>query len=114
MRFRCVILAVLAVLPAAAQEQIPVEAGGSMAYLGNTSDPGIGLAWIVPGFDDSAWTAGVYGVGYEATSGAENLIATAVPSGTLSVFTRTFFSVADVSGVQNLFVGADYDGDSDE
>jgi len=93
----------------AAQESVPVEAGAPMTYLANASDPGVGLSWTVSTFDDSTWSIGSYGVGYETVSGAENLIGTAVPAGAFSVFTRTFFSVQDVSQVQNLFFGADYD-----
>jgi hypothetical protein len=78
-------------------------------YLANTADPGIGLAWTQESFDDSGWGAGLFGVGYEAASGAENLIRTGAPVSTSSIFTRTEFDIADLSTVRSVFLGADYD-----
>jgi hypothetical protein len=104
-----VVLWLAAALPVVAQERLAVDAGSPMAYLPNTSDPGIGLTWTQPDFDDTSWQLGVYGVGYETQSGAENLIQTAVAPGTSSVFTRARFVVEDVGAVQNLFLGLDYD-----
>ncbi|NIO59923.1 MAG: hypothetical protein GTO33_11430, partial [Acidobacteria bacterium] len=46
------------------------------------SDPGLGLTWTAPSFDDSSWMRGDFGIGYENGSGAENLISTNVPVGT--------------------------------
>ncbi len=92
----------------AALEQVLVERGSPTKYLANASDPGVGLSWT-GAFDDSSWTAGTYGVGYENGSGAENLIQTSVPGGTLSVFTRAVFNIPDLSVVENLEFGADYD-----
>ena len=103
------IVSALVCLPVLAQEAVPVESGSPMTYLANASDPGIGLAWTLPAFDDSSWALGVYGVGYELGTGAENLIQTAVPSGTFSIYTRTTFNINDVSAVSALEVGADYD-----
>lgn len=80
-----------------------------MAYLANSADPGIGMSWTAPGFDDSAWSHGDYGIGYEQGSGAESLIATNVPFGTVSAFTRVRFEIADVSQITEMFLGADYD-----
>ncbi len=99
----------IATTPTPAQETVVVQGGSGCTYLANSSDPGIGMAWTTPGFDDSSWQLGNYGVGYEGQTGAQNLISTAVPTGSLSVFTRTTFNVADVSTVDNLFLGADYD-----
>jgi len=86
-----------------------VAQGSSMRYLANTSDPGIGITWTTAGFSDAAWTPGVFGVGYEAATGAENLLQSLVPVGSASVYTRTTFLVADASTVESLFFGADYD-----
>lgn len=80
-----------------------------MAYLANSSDPGVGAAWVLPAFDDSSWPAGTYGVGYETAGGAVNLIQTPVPSGTSSVFTRTTFNITDVNLVDNVVLGTDFD-----
>ncbi|MCP3982327.1 MAG: hypothetical protein GY716_23745 [bacterium] len=80
----------------------------TVTYLANTSDPGIGADWIQPGFNDTDWPRGNYGVGYEAGSGAEFLINTAILPGAHSIYTRTKFNVA-VSAVERVLLGADYD-----
>jgi hypothetical protein len=92
-----------------AAETVFVEAGHAMSYLANRSNPGIGLSWTLEGFDAQGWPSGVYGVGYETATGAQNLIETAAPAGTFSVYTRTLFTVADASQVTSLFLGADFD-----
>jgi len=81
----------------------------NMKYLANNADPGLGITWAAAGFDDSSWTAGAYGVGYELATAAENLIQTSVPSGTRSIYTRSTFDIANVLTVQNISIGADYD-----
>ena len=81
----------------------------NMRYLANLSDPGIGLTWTELAFDDATWAEGAYGVGYELTTGAGELIQTEVPAGSLSVYTRATFEIPSVLLVQNLFLGADYD-----
>jgi hypothetical protein len=91
-------------------ETVLVEAGAPIKYLANSSDPGIaGTAWTDPLFNDSSWSSGTYGVGYETGVGANNLISTAVPVGVHSVYTRATFLINDVNDVQNLFLGVDYD-----
>jgi len=82
-----------------------VEAGHSMKYLANTSDPGIDFGWTEAQYDDATWEDGRYGVGY----GAGNLIQSEVSTGTFSVYTRAVFAVADISSVETLFLGVDYD-----
>ncbi len=94
---------------ALAADQVLVEFGSSTRYLANVSNPGIGMSWTAEGFVDSSWSVGSYGVGYETTSGAENLILTAVPPGALSVFTRARFTVTNVGQIRYLILGADYD-----
>ena len=55
-------------------------------YLANGTDPGLGETWIDPLFDDSSWTSGFFGIGYETGSqGARFLLQTTVPSNTYSV-----------------------------
>ena len=119
MRFRPRTLAVLlgvaigilaAPRGAPAAETVLVEAGTPMAYRANLANPGIGLAWIAADFDDSTWPRATYGVGYETSFGAQGLIATPVPANTPSVYTRAVFTIDDVSAVENLILGADYDG----
>ena len=90
-------------------ETILVEFGNPMSFLANSADPGIGSSWKEPGFDDSGWAVGIYGVGYEADFGAEGLIQTSVLVGTRSIYTRVDFLIADIGTVQDLFLGVDYD-----
>jgi len=86
-----------------------VEFGSSMRYVDNVSDPGIGMAWTGPGFDDGEWNDGSYGVGYETTGGAENLILTSVSCDARSVYTRSEFTIDDIGNIGRLLIGADYD-----
>jgi len=86
-----------------------VNDGTPMRYLANISDPGLDLSWVAESFDDSSWTAGNFGVGYEAETGAENLLNTTVPVGTLSLYTRATFTIADINDVVDLWLIADYD-----
>jgi hypothetical protein len=86
-----------------------VEQGTVMSYLANELDPLVGSTWTDPLFDDSTWTMGIYGIGYEQVTGAENLLQTIVPFGTASVYTRTTFTIPNLGAVSDLFVGADYD-----
>ncbi len=96
----------VAALPA---ETILVESGSPMRYVENLSDPGVGLAWTERLFDDSPWPEGIYGVGYDLGQDALNLIATTVDELTHSVYTRARFTIDDLSTVENLFLGVDYD-----
>jgi hypothetical protein len=82
----------------------------TMRYLTNSTSPGIaGSAWAAPGFNDAAWPAGNYGVGYDTEGAASQLLATTVPSTVHSVYTRVRFDVADPSQVVSMTMGADYD-----
>src|SRR5258705_7627177 len=89
-----------AALPLCADETF-IAAGSPMLYHPNSQDPGIGLAWTSEPFNASGWPGGAYGVGYETGTGAQQLIATPVPAGTLSVYTRAAFSLVDPSQVKN-------------
>jgi hypothetical protein len=96
--------------PAEAAPVTLVQIGSSMTYRANSANPGIGMSYIAESFDDSSWTSGTYGIGYETTPpGANGLIRTAVPSGTYSVYTRARFTVSDPSTITALSFGADYD-----
>jgi hypothetical protein len=96
----------------AIQEQVLVQDGASMVYLANhTQDPGLGLSWTAPGYvPDESWTAGTYGIGYEVGTGAQGLIQTSVPLGTVSVYTRVEFEITgDPAELVDVHLGADYD-----
>jgi hypothetical protein len=101
-------LALLMAASAAAQ-QVLVDDGATARYLPVSADPGIAMTWTAETFDDSSWSAGRYGIGYEDATGAAALLRTLVPSQTRSVFTRTTFDVADPSAIASLAMGADYD-----
>jgi len=106
------VLSVCLLQPAVLAQQNLVEFGSTMRYLVNsTTDPGVGTTWAAPGFDDSTWAQGSYGVGYEnnGVGGALDLLQTTIPPGAWSVYTRTTFDIADVTPVTRLFFGADYD-----
>jgi hypothetical protein len=90
-------------------EQVLLDFGSAMTYKDNTEDPGIGMNWTEAAFDDSRWEDGQYGVGYETSTGAENLLLTTVPAGTISVYTRAEFDIADLAEVDSLYLGVDYD-----
>jgi len=93
----------------ATQDNSWIEAGAAMTYLANVADPGLGVTWTDPAFDDSLWLTGVYGVGYEAVTGAENLISTVITDFSDSVYTRSKFVINDVSSINDVWLGADYD-----
>ena len=80
-----------------------------MKFLANESNPGLDLDWTDEDFDDSSWNWGEYGVGFDQSDNAKNLLKTIVPEGTLSVYTRTYFTVSDVSQIHSLFLDLDYD-----
>ncbi len=88
-----------------------VDQGSPIAYLANSTDPGIGLDWVMPDFAAVGWSQGGHGVGYEDSGsvGVGNLLVTPVPAGTASVYTRTLFNITDVAAVQSVWLGADYD-----
>jgi hypothetical protein len=89
-------------------ETVFAEESTGMLYLENSSDPGIAMAWVEPG-PSPAWPNGVYGVGYETASGAEDLISTSVTAGTHSVYTLVTFNVSTPSSLNRLYLGADFD-----
>jgi hypothetical protein len=92
-----------------ADDVVLLEFGTDLTYKANASDPGLGLTWTEAGFDDAFWLPGKYGIGYEASTGAESLILTEVPVNTTSVYTRTVFTLTDLTQIEALFLGMDYD-----
>jgi hypothetical protein len=61
----------------------------------------LGLSWIEPGFDDSAWLAGVTGVGYDYT-GLIGLDVGDMRYNNQTVYTRIPFEVSDISEIDKL------------
>ena len=68
-------------------------------------------------FNDNSWPFGNYGIGYEGGVGAADLLMTEVDDGScsgagtcpLSVYTRVEFVISNLAGVENVFLGSDYD-----
>lgn len=92
-------------------ETVLVELGSATRYRSNASDPGLGTSWVAEGFDDSSWSTGNLGVGYD-TGGLPNalaLIGSSVPAGSWSAYTRSRFSLTDTASIANLFLGCDWD-----
>jgi hypothetical protein len=90
-------------------ETVLVQSGSSMLFLANVSDPLLGSEWVLKDWVPTNWTAGTYGVGYDVAGNAQQLIATQVPIGTRSVYTRATFQIAELDEVKDLTLGADYD-----
>ena len=105
------LLVVLLPFGASAQDNtVLIERSTAMLYLANGADPVLGQTWTQPGFDDSGWTPGVFGIGYEDNPpGAMGLLDTIVPSGTSSIYTRLTVDVPDVAQVTSVFLAADFD-----
>ena len=101
----------------ATRDALPAEIGATpllelesgMKFLANESNPGLDLDWTDEDFNDESWNWGEYGVGFDQSDNAKNLLKTIVPEGTLSVYTRTYFTVSDVSQIHSLFLDLGYD-----
>ena len=69
-------------------------------------DETLGLRWIEPAFDDSAWFQGRTGIGYEAKSGYENLIGIdlqrVMHNRTTTAYLRTYFQLEDLKVYDEL------------
>jgi len=83
----------------------------TMRYLANSQDPQIGGGggdWRFLSFPDEEWARGSYGVGYDTSGAAAELVNADVPPTSRSVYTRARFNVS-VASVQDVFLGADWD-----
>ena len=74
------------------------------------SDNSLATNWTAASFDDSGWTSGQGGIGYENTEADyRDLINTPIPGGTLSVYTRFSFVLPSQSGWNDLTLKMKYD-----
>jgi hypothetical protein len=78
------------------------------------ADGGLGTTWLSRTFDDSAWSAGTTGVGYETQSGYEGLIGTADVESQMygvnaTAYIRLSFAVSDPSKTDKLLLRMKYD-----
>lgn len=76
--------------------------GDTWHYQIGQSDPP--ADWNTLGFDDSAWPSGPGGFGY-----GDGDDATTVPAGTLSVYYRRSFDIAELSDIARAVFSMDYD-----
>ena len=80
-------------------------------------DAMLGLDWVAPGFDDSSWREGTFGVGLERSPTSARsftpMIGTDVEEAmyrvNTSVYIRSTFSVADSSAIDSMLLGMQYD-----
>jgi len=88
-------------------------ASGAPARALVPSSDALGLGWTEPDFDDSSWAGGTTGVGYERTSGYEELIGLDVRDEmdrvNGSVYIRVPFAADDVAGIESLALRMKYD-----
>lgn len=64
----------------------------------------VSTQWTLPNFIDNSWQSGTFGIGY----GDEDDV-TEISAGSMSVFTRTIFTVDDTSSINDLKFHIDYD-----
>ena len=87
--------------------------GSTVLYRANTTNPGIGLAWIAENYVvDANWLSGVYGLGYETVASSPNansLISTTVPTTSLSVYSRIGVQLPPPAQIKRVQLGTDYD-----
>ena len=81
------------------------------------ADATIGLDWVAPGFDDSSWREGTFGVGFERSPDSARsfapMIGTDVEEAMYrvngTVYIRSTFNVADSSAIDSMVLGMQYD-----
>ena len=91
-----------------ADGEILIDEGSPVRYIEpgedipSRKDP---MGWAMPGFDDSDWEKGVFGVGY----GDDDDNTVIGSRATLSIYTRAYFNVPDAASVKTLTLSVDYD-----
>ena len=78
--------------PVFAVEQTLVSSNAVCRYF-VPSDGSLGTTWVAQDFDDSSWSPGVSGLGYDMTSTYWPLFGASVPNYTLSFYVRYLFEV---------------------
>jgi hypothetical protein len=79
-----------------------IDAADTWKYIIPSSE--LPANWTDPDFDDSSWLSGPGGIGY-----GDGDDRTTVPVGTISVFMRKNFTLADASELVSAFLYVDYD-----
>src|SRR5437899_2083623 len=103
-RFRLVLTAACALIAACALGDTKLITQGSRVRILVPSDGSLGTTWHAPSFDDSSWTAGNNGVGYEVTPGAF--------AATVIADSQAEFSTAGQQGA-NSWINGYYDKSND-
>ena len=97
--FACILSA-----SAPAAETVLAQMGTAIRYNLPTSNT-LGVTWITSGFNDATWTAGSYGIGYDAGGMIKSTVANTVDA----AYTRAKFTIADLTAVESVWLGVDYD-----
>ncbi len=84
-----------------AQWETVIDLGHSFSYIVPTTNI---ANWTKENFDDNAWNNGPSPIGFGETN-----IASSVPTGTLSVFLRTTFSITDIHDISTIMLHMDCD-----
>lgn len=104
----------IAISDGAVETVLVSESSAQVRVLRPTSDIPGATAWTMPGFDDSGWDSGLFGVGYEFSSGYEPYLSTIVHEGSAgaptSVYVRVPFEVSvPASGFDSLTLRLRYE-----
>lgn len=79
-----------------------IRNGDSTRYL--VPQSAVSSEWVNLEFDDTGWSDGTFGLGY-----GDGDDATVVDNGTLSIFSRTTFTIDDISALKSLMFHISYD-----
>ncbi|MDC1227116.1 CotH kinase family protein [Algibacter sp.] len=79
-----------------------INQGDQFKYLIPTSEPNSN--WNTSSFDDSNWSSGISGFGYNDGDDA-----TIIPDGTQSIYLRKTFTISDLATVSSIILDLDYD-----
>lgn len=79
-----------------------INQGDEFSYLIPTSEPN--SDWNTVNFDDSSWSSGISGFGYNDGDDA-----TIIPNGTKSIYLRKTFTINDLASLSSLILDIDYD-----
>lgn len=105
-----------AVLVQPGEERVLFDSQIPSRYFVPTSTNGgntLQTTWTLPDFDDSGWTSGVAGIGYDRGTGYESVYTTDVESALYnvnsSIYLRTEFTIEDPSELIGLNLRVKYD-----
>jgi hypothetical protein len=93
-------------------ETVLMEAGAA-ATAWVPTDGSLGSTWTDVGFDDTGWTSGTTGVGYDVSAGYDGLLGTDIEGSmfgaTATAYVRVPFTVGDPAAIQTLQLNMKYD-----